>query len=337
MHMQVRTVRIEFSALLGLSMFLTVVGVCSAGAQTPAPGQAATGAISQQPLPGVDELIRQVKAQQGVSSKTIRRYTYRTVDSEQDLDSHGTVKKTTTKELETICVDIRCYQKLLAEDGKPLSDDRVKRQNDEIDRENAWFKDRNDRHAAGQPPPPPLKIKESDEVGDENSVFANYVGAFLQFGPQLGTFSNLRRVELHGRATIAMDYLGNPHAKSLNLLFGVFRNLAGTVWVDEQDRALVRMEGRVFEDYKVGGGLLADVHKGATLQMEWTKVNDEVWLPAAFGGRGSARIVVFAYHSEQLDQHWSEYRKFRTTSTILPVAAEAPDAAPDPLSEPKNP
>jgi len=63
----------------------------------------------------------------------------------------------------------------------------------------------------------------------------------------------------------------------------------------------------------------------------------EVWLPAMFDGRGSARIVVFAYHSEQLDQHWSEYRKFRTTSTIVPVAAEAPDAAPATLSEPKNP
>src|ERR1017187_2916411 len=237
MHMQVRTVRIEFFALLGLLMFLTAVGAGSAGAQTQAPGQSATGATSQRPLPGIDELIRQVKAQQGVSSKTIRRYTYRTVDSEQDLDSHGTVKKTTTKEVETICIDVRCYQKLLTEDGKPLSDDRVKRQNDEIDRENAWIKERNDRHAAGQPPPPPLKIKESDEVGDENSVFANYVGAFLQFGPQVGTFSNLRRVELHGREAIAMDYLGNPHAKSPNLIFGVFRNLAGTVWVDEQDRA----------------------------------------------------------------------------------------------------
>src|ERR1017187_3861200 len=133
MHMQVRTVRIEFFALLGLLMFLTAVGAGSAGAQTQAPGQAATGATSQQPLPEIDALIRQARAQQKASRKTIQRYTYRTVDSEQDLDSHGTVKKTPTKEVETICVDVRCYQKLLAEDGKPLSDDRVKRPNDEID------------------------------------------------------------------------------------------------------------------------------------------------------------------------------------------------------------
>ncbi len=137
-------------------------------------------------------------------------------------------------------------------------------------------------------------------------------------GPQLGTFSNVRRVELHGRPSFAVDYMGNPHAKSHSLLEGVFRNLSGTVWVDEQDHALERVEGLVYQDYKVGGGILADVHKGATVQMEWTKVNGEVWLPATFNGRGSARIAVFSYHSEVLDQRWSDYRKFRATSTILP-------------------
>ena len=101
-------------------------------------------------------------------------------------------------------------------------------------------------------------------------------------GSQMGTFSNIRRVQLKGRDTIAIDYQGNPHAKSHTMLDGIFRNLAGTVWVDEQDHALVRIEGHVFEDYKVGGGLLADVHKGATIEAEWIKVNDEVWLPAWF-------------------------------------------------------
>jgi hypothetical protein len=272
-------------------------------------------------LPDINTLIRQVRAQQRASWRTIQQYTYRSVNSEQDFDSHGAVKKTTTKEIEPFCVDVGCFLKLLAVDGKPISDDAMKRQNDNIDSQIAWIKERNEKIAAGQPPPPPLKRKKSDEVGDENAFYANFLMSFLQVGPQLGTFSNLRRVELHGRATIAIDYMGNPHAKSQTLLEGVFRNLAGTVWVDEQDRALARIEGHVFEDYKVGGGLLADVHKGATLQMEWTKVNDEVWLPASFSGRGSARIVVFAYHSEALDQRWSGYRKFRTSSTILPGVA----------------
>ncbi|MGD0798177.1 MAG: hypothetical protein ABR910_10675 [Acidobacteriaceae bacterium] len=136
MHMQFRKIQIEPLAPLGLSILL-VFGVCCVRAQTPAPVQPEPAAASQQPLPGINELIRQATAQQRASSQIIQRYTYRTLDSEQDLDPHGTVTKTTTKEVETICIDVRCYQKLLAEDGKPLSDDKVKRQNDEIDRENA--------------------------------------------------------------------------------------------------------------------------------------------------------------------------------------------------------
>jgi hypothetical protein len=307
-------------------MFLIFLSGASAVAQTtetqPIPGQAATIATGQLPLPEIKDLIEQAKAQQRASWKTLRQYTYRSSNSEQDLDSHGTVKKTTTKELEILCVDVECYQKLLAVDGKPISEDRMKRQNDYRDSEIAWVRARTQKIAAGQTPPPRPKIKNSEEFGDENSVYANFVGNFLQLGPQLGSFTNLRRVTLHGRETLAMDYMGNPHAKPPNMLFGVYCNLAGTVWVDEQDRALVRIKGQVFQDYKVGAGLLANIHKGATLQMEWVRVNDEVWLPAAFSGRGSARMMLFAYHSEALDQRWSDYRKFRAKSTVLPVVTQ---------------
>ena len=102
--------------------------------------------------------------------------------------------------------------------------------------------------------------------------------------------------------------------------------------MDEQDHALVRIEAHFFQDYKVAGGLLADVHKGASFQSEWTKVNDEVWLPASFSGRGSARIALFFNHNGAIEEHESDYRKFRANSTILPGVAEVPDApqAPEP-------
>jgi hypothetical protein len=327
---QFRKFRIELLALLSLSQLLTIVGLRSAQAQTPAQpalavqSQPATSSQSsatsgaQRPLPEINALIRQVVVQQRASWATIRQYTYRTSSSVQELDSQGAAKKTTIKELETICVDVGCFPKLMTIDGKPVSDKAMKRQNDYIDSVVAWRRDSKEKTAAGQSPPPPLKIKEPEDMEDENSFCAFFVENFLQFGPQLGMFSNLRRVEFHGRQTIIMDYLGNPHAKSPNLMTGVFRSLAGTVWVDEQDRALVRIEGRVIEDYKVGGGLLADIHKGATLQMEWTKVNDEVWLPAAFNARGSARLIVF-----------------RTSSTILPGVAEVPGTTTGP--EPNHP
>jgi len=256
-------------------------------------------------LPEINSLMVQVEAQEKASRKTIKQYIYRMIDTEQDFDSHGAVKKTTTVEREFFCVNVACFNKLLARDGKPLSGDELKKEDERIDQRIAEAKERNQKIAAGEPPP---KKKDSDEI-----TFARFL--------ELGTFSNPRRVQLHGRDTIAIDYTGDPHAKSRNVVEGAIRNLAGTVWVDEQDHALVRIEAHFFQDYKVVGGLLADVHKGASFQSEWTKVNNEVWLPASFSGRGSARIALFFNHSGVIDDREYDYRKFRASSTILPGVA----------------
>jgi hypothetical protein len=310
MDMHFRKIRIGFLSLLGLATFLIVFALCNARAraQTPtpaptsAPVQPAIGAASQRPLPDIGSLMLQVESQEKASRKTIKQYIYRSVYAQQDLDSHGAVKNTTTLEREFFCVNVVCINKVLSRNGKPLSGEELKKQNEFIDKAIAEAKQRNQKIAAGEPP---QKKKNSDEI-----TFARFL--------ELGTFSNPRRVQLHGRDTIAVDYAGDPHAKSHTLIEGAIRNLAGTVWVDEQDHALVRIEAHFFDDYKVAGGLLADVHKGASFQSEWTKVNNEVWLPASFSGRGSARIAIFFNHSGAIDEHDSDYRKFQTSSTILP-------------------
>ena len=319
-----RKIRTRFLSLLGLSTFLLACGLCNAQAQTPAADRTtpaspslpaakpypATGSASERPLPEINSLMVQVEAQEKASRKTIKKYIYRTIGTEQDLDSHGAVKKTTTVEREFFCVNVACFNKLLSRDGKPLSGDELKKQNERIDQRIAEAKQRNEKIAAGEPP---QKKKNSEVI-----TFARFL--------ELGAFSNPRRVQLHGRDTIAVDYAGDPRAKSRNVVEGAIRNLAGTVWVDEQDHALVRIEAHFFQDYKVAGGLLADVHKGASFQSEWTKVNDEVWLPAYFSGRGSARIALFFNHSGAIEEHESDYRKFRANSTILPGVVEAPGA-----------
>jgi hypothetical protein len=231
--------------------------------------------------------------------------------TDQDLDSHGTVKKTTSEVREVFFVSGIYISKLIERDGKPLPSDEVKKQDQRVEERIAAAKQRQQQQAAGEAP----KKKNDDEV-----TFARFL--------ELGAFSNPRREVRNGRDTIAVDYAGDPHAKTRNLLEGAIHDLAGTVWVDEQDHALVQVEGHFFNDFKIGGGLLADIRKGSSFHAEWTKVNDEVWLPAAFSGRGSARITVFFNHSGAVDVKDSDYRKFKATSTILPGLIEQPEEAP---------
>jgi len=307
--------------LSGLMVLLCAACCLYTLAQTPTsvPAARADAAASSpapdRPLPDINSLMEQVEAQQKTSLRTVKQYIFRSSHTEQDLDSHGAVKKTSTEERENFWVNGVFISKLLSRDGKPLSADELKKQSERIDKRIAEAQEREAKAAAE----PPQKKRDTDEV-----TFARFL--------ELGAFSNPRRVTLNGRDTIAVDYNGDPQAKTRSLLEGAIHELAGTVWVDEQDHALVRVEGHFFNDFKIGGGLLADIHKGSTFRAEWTKVNDEVWLPASFAGRGSARIALLINHSGAIESRDSDYRKFRATSTILPgatpVQPETPPSGP---------
>jgi hypothetical protein len=308
-------------ALLYFSTFGLVVDAC--GAQPPTPTQPASAvephpqSTGERALPEINSLMQQVEDHQKAELKTIRDYIYHSSTTDQDLDSHGTIKKTSTQERENFWVNGTYISKLLTHDGKPLSADELKKQSDRIDERIAAAKERDALTTGGQAP---AKRKDDDEI-----TFARFL--------ELGAFSNERRVSLNGRDTIAIDYAGDPGAKTRNLLEGAVHDLAGTVWVDEQDRALVRVEGHFFNDFKVGGGLLADIHKGSSFQAQWIRINNEAWLPASFSGRGSARIALFFNHTGAVESRNSDYRKFHTATTILPATAfdgtpENPGATP---------
>ena len=65
-----------------------------------------------------------------------------------------------------------------------------------------------------------------------------------------------------------MDYVGDPKAKTRNRAESVVRDLVGTLWVDEEDRALVKVEGHFVNSFKIGVGLVASIQKGTSFGME---------------------------------------------------------------------
>jgi hypothetical protein len=274
----------------------------ASAAQSPAPATATPPQGNDRPIPDIQSLMEQVEAQEKISQKTIHHYIYHVTSKQQDLDSHGAVTKTSTEERENFWVSGAFISRLLSRDGKPISGDDLKKQNEEIDKRIAAAKERAQEKEAGTAPPP--------KKGEEEVTFARFL--------ELGQFSNPRRVEVNGRDTIAVDFSGDPKAKTRNLLEGAIHDVTGTVWIDEQDHAFVRIEGHFFDDFKIGGGLLADIHKGSSFRWEWAKVNDDAWLPTSFSGRGSARIALFFNHSGAIEQQTSDYRKFQATATVLP-------------------
>ena len=307
----------------------TLLTGCFATAQQPTPPSDPVAVPSQtaaetaeKPLPNVRELLLEAERNEKTVEAEQKDYTYHVHQEEQELDGKGNVKKTTVVDAESLTIDGVRVHRTGARDGKPLTDNEKKKEDERINKEVAKARERREK-AEG-------KGEETNSRGDEEISASRVL--------ELGTFSNPRREMLDGRPTIVVDYAGDPNAKTHNRAEGVIRDLVGTVWIDEADRTMVQGKGHFLNDFKIGGGLVADVQKGSNFNFRAQKVNGEAWLPVELEGRGKIRVFLFAGFNGHIHVVTSDYRKFRATTTILgsngvigPDGQPVPDnSAPDP-------
>jgi hypothetical protein len=282
---------------------------------TPVPGQAAERPSdgTERPLPDIPTLMHAVEVNQKAAEAIEKNYMYRSAQTLQNLDGHGGVKKTETREYEVFWVNGVPVHRLVKKDGKALSPEEMKKENEKVDKDAVKTKERREKATE--------KGKETDPLGNELITVSRLL--------ELGSFTNARRVQLNGRDTIAVDFAGDPKAKTRNRAEEVIRDLVGTAWVDETDRMLVKAQGHFLKTFKIGGGLVANIQKGTSFSMEQRKVNNEVWLPAMIEGQGAARaLLVFSFNGK-IHAVESDYRKFKATSTILPgVSTVEPEVDP---------
>jgi len=278
--------------------------------QTPetAPAVATTQPRPDRPLPDIAALMHQVEARQREAENLEKDYIYHSVETEQELDGHGTVKKTEVNEYDVFWLNGVPVRKLVKKDGKDLTPDQARKESERIDKEAAKARERRDKQDA--------RGKETDPQGHDEVTVSRLL--------ELGAFTNPRRVQLDGRDTIVVDYTGDPQARTRNTFENVIRDMAGTIWVDEADKTIARLQGHFVDNFKLGGGLLVSIQKGTNFQLDQKRVNGEVWLPARVEGHGAARAFLFFKFNGALTVLDSDYRKFKTTSTILPVVSTVP-------------
>ena len=304
-----------------LLLILAAIGCGYGWAQTgqdAAATQAAAEAAAEKPLPDIHTLMREVEANERRSETIQHDYLYLEANTLEDRDSHDAVKKTESREMEVFWLNGVEVVRTLKKNGKELSPDEIKKENDRIDDQVKKAKERREKADA--------EGKETDSRGHDEITLARIL--------ELGSFSNERRELVNGRPTIVVDYAGDPKAKTHNYAEGFFRELAGTVWVDEQDQAIQHLEGHVDHDFHIGGGLVVNVKKGTWFKATFAKINDEVWLPQAMEADGHARYLLFFSLNGHFVGDTSGYRKFKATSTVLPGINKVEPEAPPPASKP---
>lgn len=282
------------------SLLFALVLITPAFAQEPA---------DEKPLPDIPTLMRQVEIHQRDADELRKRYTYRVLSIQRELDGKGNPKKTETEEREVLFLEGVQVTRLLKKDGKELSPKDQQKEEERIQKAVARAKERKAKADA--------KEKDTDANGRDIITVSRIL--------ELGQFSNPRRILLDGRPTIVADYTGDPKAKTRNRGEEVIKDLIGTAYIDEQDQVLRRGEGRFAHSFKIGGGLVASIREGSSFRFENTHVNSEIWLPRHVEGHGSIRVLLFMGFNGDVSADFSGYRRFQATTTILPEVSKVPD------------
>src|ERR1700733_657762 len=246
-------------------------------------------------LPDAATMLREVEAHQKQLDKARENYTFREVQTTRELDSSGKTKKTETEEHEVFFVNGHQIEKLVRKDGKDLTPDQARKEQDRVNKE-------------------VLKLSKPGYTNPDKDEIT--VARLLQ----IVRFVRPRRVLLNGRDTIAFDFAGDEHAKTHGRDEEALKKVSGTIWIDEADREVSRMSATLDENYHVGFGLLASVAKGSNVVFDQALIRNEAWLPTAIALHLQARAFLVAGFRAEIDIRFDQYRKFQTDAVQQPGA-----------------
>jgi len=253
--------------------------VCLAALLLPSPlFRAAAQKPPDAPLPDIHQLMHEVEEHQKQLDKVRENYTYTSLQTTQDLDANGQVKKTEATENEDFFVNSHVIERTVKKDGKPLDPHDEQKETERITKLV--------EKAEKTPPDQPLE-------GPSISI-----GRVLE----IMDVSNPRRDSFRGRPTIVFEFTGRKDVKTHGLAEDASKKLQGTLWIDEADREVAHMEVSFDDNFKVAGGLFATVQKGSSFRFDQEQVNGELWLPTGAEASVQARLLLL----KGIRQHFTE-------------------------------
>jgi hypothetical protein len=263
----------------------------------------ANGALSQKQM---QELLRVVAEKDIENDKKLRDYTYTERAVNSKLDGKGVVKSTEAKTYDILEIYGEQVQRLTEKDDKPLSQKEDEKEDEKIQkiidkRKNESESERKKRLE-----------KEEKEREDERRFVLEVADAY--------NFKLVGSEMLGGRDAWVIDGEPRPgyepHMKDAKYL----PKFHGRVWIDKSDLQLAKMDVECLDTISLGL-FLARFHKGSRLMLEQTRVNDEVWLPLKLTAKVDVRLALLKNFDVDVEQSFRDYKKFRTTTRILPVEA----------------
>jgi hypothetical protein len=255
-------------------------------------------AASNEPLPDIEALLKAVKANQERLEEMLDDYSYTQMIAKRELGKDGVLRETESEAVQMSFYKGNRITRVIEKNGKPLNE----KQQADADKDAAKQVEEIEKKLAKQ--------EKNAGLNPEDEARRLSIAEVMRASRLI----NPRRERFRGRDVIVFDFEPNPdfdtkNAKSILKLFG---KLAGVVWVDDKDRQVARVEAVLADSFKIGGGVLAKLQKGASLTAEQDRVNDEVWLPSQAEVNLAVRVLLLKGMNINQVMKSYDYRKFQT-------------------------
>ena len=244
-------------------------------------------------------LMREVGRNQDEVEKRVTEYSYRQKETDREINNKGVLKKQTEKVYEVFPVANRePVLKLVSENGVPLPSERAAKEDKRVQEE--LLKAEREREKEEREAARAKNGKESKDNEDPG------ISQFLR----ACEFVSPRREKFAGRDAIVFDFRPRPNFRPKSRSESLIAKLVGVVWIDPVDKQVIRLEARLAEGFKIGGGLVVSLRPGAAMVMEQTRMSQGVWLPRFAQFNLSVKIFLFGGGDFNKTIEWSDYKHF---------------------------
>jgi len=238
-------------------------------------------------LPSADAVIHKAveRAKWVEEQKFEANHAFTQLSVKEEFDDHGVVKDREELLYHVYPVERFPYAELIQKNGKPPSQQDLKKERDRQKKlRERWA--RQGRH------------KDDEEVSFDEELAGKY------------RFEMVRREPVNGRTAFLLRF--EPKSNDLPVRRKVDRvliKLEGSLWIDESDYDIAKVEFRLRENVTIGWGLLA-VFRRLDVSFEQARGTDGVWLPSHIDAYVEGRVLLKSFHLRQREQ----MSDFRNTS-----------------------
>ena len=224
--------------------------------------------------------------------KVRESYTFREVQVLHELDKHGAIKKEESREYNVFFVHGHQIESLVRKNGALLSTDEAAKQSEHLKQ----------RVMLAEQTPPGEPLNHKHEVDISRLLTIEH-------------FSNEHRVTMDNRPMISIDFAGDTKAQTHGIAEDASKHLAGTLWIDEQDHQVRRVQARLDSPLHFELGLLS-LSQGSSFSFDQKIINNEVWLPTGATAHIEARAALFLGYHLQIDIVDDQYKRFHATAQL---------------------